>query len=174
MDLPRGHFTAVTGDGSFSTLVWPNDYRLTLDRVADALVPGGRLVVRCYIAPDEPESLAQIADDVLARRAASFYSARWRIAMALAAGGNVAVPAIRQAFDLAFPDRSALSLATGWDRETIDEIDAYLDSDLVYSFLTRTQIVETLTDRFTDSRFVSSGNYPMAEHYPLLVADRRG
>jgi hypothetical protein len=173
MTLPAEHFTAAIGDGSFSTLAWPSDYRRTLERLAASLVPGGPLVVRCFIAPDEPETVQQVVDDVLAGRAASFYDTRWRIGMALAGSGNVPVAAIFDAFDCVFPDRDALASATGWSRATIDVIDAYRDSDLVYSFLTRRELLETLTDTFTSARLVSSGDYPRSEHCPLLIAERR-
>jgi hypothetical protein len=174
MDLPRGHFTAAVGDGSLSCLVWPHDYRRALGRVADALVPRGVLAVRCFVAPDEPKTAEAIADDVLAGRVASFYSARWRLAMALAGSGNVAVTQVHAAFERLFPDRAALAAVTGWDPAAIDQIDAYRDSDLVYSFLNRRDLLETVDERFGNARFVSSGDYPMAEHYPLLVAERRG
>jgi hypothetical protein len=173
MDLPAGHFTAAVGDGSLSCLAWPDGYRDTLETVAAALVPGGLLALRCFVAPDEPETLAEIADDVFAGRVASFYSARWRMAMALAGSGNVAVAAVWEAFQQAFPDREALAAATGWDPATIDRIDAYRGSDLVYSFLNRRDLLGTLAGTFENPRFVSSGAYPMAERYPLLVAERR-
>ena len=173
MDLGPERFTAALGDGSFSTLAWPEDYRRALARVAAALVPGGMLAVRCFMAPDEPETIERIAGEVRAGRVESFYSARWRIAIALAGSGNVAVTAIRDAFDSAFPDRMALAAATGWSANTIAEIDAYRGSDLVYSFVTRSELVALVSEVFDNPRFVSSGVYPRAEHYPLIVAERR-
>ncbi|MGZ3196271.1 MAG: class I SAM-dependent methyltransferase [Croceibacterium sp.] len=173
MDVGHESFTAAVGDGSLSTLVWPDDYRRTLERVAWSLVPKGRLVVRCFVAPDVPETAEQVAADTFAGRVPSFFSARWRIAMALAGSGNVRVAAIHDAFERVFPDRNALADATGWDRETIDVIDAYRNSNLVYSFLDRRDLVEIVAERFDDPRLVPSGNYPMAERYPLLVAERR-
>ena len=173
MKFAPGRFTAVIGDGSLSTLAWPEDYRRALARIAASLVPRGLLVVRCFVAPDEAESVEQIADDVSAGRVESFFSARWRIAMAVAGSGNVAVKAIHEAFERAFPNREALLAATGWSIASINVIDAYRNSDLVYSFVTRTDLLETLTDAFANPRFVPSGVYPMAERYPLLVAERR-
>jgi hypothetical protein len=172
MDVPHGHFTAAAGDGSLSCLAWPEDYRRALARVADALVPGGVLAVRCFVAPDEPETAEAIADDVLAGRVESFYSARWRLAMALAGSGNVAVTRVHAAFERLFPDRAALAKVTGWMPATIGEIDAYRGSDLVYSFLNRRDLLEMIGKRFDNARFACSGDYPMAEHYPLLVAER--
>jgi hypothetical protein len=173
MDWPRDHFTAAVGDGSLSCLVWPEDYRLTLARVAAALGPRGLLVLRCFVAPDEPETVEQIAGDVLASRVRSFYSARWRLAMALAGSGNIAVTRVHETFDRLFADRAALAAKTGWEPAAIAQIDAYRDSDLVFSFLNRRDLLETVADQFDNARFAPSGDYPMAEHYPLLVAERR-
>jgi hypothetical protein len=172
MNFPSGHFTAAVGDGSLSCLTWPVEYRQTLTRVATLLAPGGRLVLRIFLAPDEPETVAEIAADVLSGRVGSFYSARWRMAMALAGSGNVAVAAVWEAFERTFPDRAALAVATGWDPFAIDQIDAYRESELVYSFLNRRDLLDMLTGLFENPRFVSSGTYPMAERYPLLVAER--
>lgn len=173
MDLGRARFTAAIGDGSLSTLVWPQDYRLALERVAHALSPGGLLVVRCFVAPDEPESIGQIVADVLAGRVAQFRTAKWRLAMAVAGVGNVRATAIHDAFESAFPDREALSAATGWSLETIAVIDAYRNSKLAFSFVTRRDLVDSLAGLFVSPRFVSSGDYLLSERYPLLVAERR-
>jgi hypothetical protein len=173
MDFQPGSFTSAVGDGSLSTLIWPDDYRRVLARVAAALVPGGLLVMRCFMAPDQPETVEQVIDAILSRRAPSFFGARWRLGMALAGSGNVAVAAIHEAFERAFPDRDALARTTGWSRATIDLIDAYRGSDLVYSFLTRRDLLETVADSFANARFVSSGDYPRADRYPLLVAERQ-
>ena len=174
MDVGRERFTAAVGDGSLSTLAWPHDYRRTLERVAWSLVPEGLLVVRCFVAPDITEPVEQVAADAFAGGVASFFAARWRIAMALAGSGNVRVTAIHEAFERVFPDRGALAAATGWNPETIDIIDAYRKSDLIFSFLNRRDLLNIVAERFDDARLVSSGDYPMAERYPLLVAERRG
>jgi hypothetical protein len=173
MELPSRQFTAAVGDGSLSCLKWPGEYRQTLARVAELLVPRGLLVLRIFLAPDEPETVSEIAADVFSGRVASFYSARWRLAMALAGSGNVAVASVWEAFERTFPDREALAAATGWDPAAIGQIDAYRESGLVYSFLKRQDLLDTLAGMFENPRFASSGAYPMAERYPLLVAERR-
>jgi hypothetical protein len=174
MELPR-RFTAAVGDGSLSTLAWPDDYARALGRVADGLLPGGRLVVRCYLAPDTPEALEDVVRDVESGREPSFHATRWRVAMAVAGSrGNVTVADIYDAFEEAFPDREALSGRTGWSMATIGLIDAFRGSPLVYSFITRQALLKTLSSTFTGARFTSSGEYPLSERCPLLVAERAG
>lgn len=174
-DLP-GPFTAVVGDGSLSALVWPHDYRATMASVAEAMAPGARLVIRCFVAPDERESMEEIVDAVDSGRERSYHAARWRIAMAAAdADGNVPVQEIAALFRRAFPDWPALAERTGWDLSAIERIiGSFTNSDLTFSFVTRQQILDTLPPTLTGARFVSSGDYPLAERCPFLVAERAG
>jgi hypothetical protein len=71
-----------------------------------------------------------------------------------------------------FPDRDALSAATGWSREDIDTIDVYANSPDVYSFPTFAQLRETIPDVFGNVRLQACGLYPLAERCPLLVLER--
>jgi len=175
MSLPRARYTAAVGDGSLSTLAWPEDYRATLANVVAALAPGGRLVVRCYLAPDTPETLDCVVRDVEAGREPSFHAARWRMAMAVAGRqGNVGLARIHEAFEQAFPDRERLARATGWSLATIGVIDAFRASPMVYSFITGAELLETLPEDFVAARFVPSGDYPLSERCPFLVAERAG
>lgn len=173
MTFPAGRFTAAIGDGSFSALTWPQGCTETLARIGDALEPGGRLVVRCFLAPDEPEPVERVAGAVFSGAEPCFHALKWRLAMALANGErNVLVADIYDAFERAFPDRAALARLTGWDGATINLIDAYRDSALVYSFPTRAEMLRALPDAFRNARFVSSGRYPLSERCPFLVAER--
>ncbi|MCC6918479.1 MAG: class I SAM-dependent methyltransferase [Alphaproteobacteria bacterium] len=168
--------TAAIGDGSLATLRWPDDYTAVFARFRDVLAPGARLAIRGYLTPDDPETLGQVRDATLAGDAGNFHALKWRVAMALAGAGpdpNVAVAAIRDAFDQAFPDRARLAEATGWPQATIDEIDAYRDSPAVYSFVTRDQMRAAAPPWLADLRFVPAGSYPLADRCPLIVADFR-
>lgn len=170
-----GAYTAVIGDGSLSALTWAEDYRAVLANSAAALVPGGKLVIRCFMAPDTRETLGQIADDVHAGRERSFHAARWRIAMAATdPDGNIPVRWIQQAFRATFPDWQGLAAKTGWDHAAIERIvGSFRNSGLVYSFVTRQQVLDTLPDTLAQARFEPSGDYPLAERCPFLVAERK-
>lgn len=176
MNLAPGRFSAAVGDGSLSTLAWPTDYAVVFARVAGALAPEGRLVVRCFLAPDEPETLEQIVRDVHCGDERSLHALRWRVAMAAAgASGNVAVSRIHDAFCEAFPDWPKLAERTGWDLAVIQQaIGTARNSQLVYSFVTRQRVLDTLPANLVGARFVTSGEYPLSDRCPFLVAERAG
>jgi hypothetical protein len=86
---------------------------------------------------------------------------------------NIAVTAIRDAFDEMFADREELADATGWSGEDIATIDVYANSPDVYSFPNLAQLREAIPDAFTHIRLVACGAYPLAERCPILVMERR-
>ena len=173
--LPLGPSTCtgVIGDGSINCLRYAADYRALLGGVATAMRSGGVLAMRVYVRPDRGESISEVA--AAAQCGASFHAIKWRIAMALAAASgapNVEVARVHAAFERVFPDRRALAAKTGWTDETIAEIDAYSDADLVYSFPTAAELIATLPRAFEDVRLIGSGRYPLAERCPIFVARR--
>lgn len=169
-------FTAIMGDGSLSAISWPQDYRTLFSQTARVLEPGGVMALRLFKTPDECETHEALKADTLAGRCRSFHAFKWRLAMsAVAEAGNpnIAVTAIREAFDAMFPDRDTLCVATGWSRDDIDTIDVYANSPDVYSFPTFAQLHKTILDAFTEVRFVDCGSYPLAERCPILAMTRR-
>lgn len=173
MPFASGSFTAAIGDGSLAMTRWPDQYEAIVARLRDVVRPGGRIVLRCFAAPDSPEPLDGLARAVLASSGGiGFHAFKWRLAMAVlqdAGADNVPIRAVWDAFQRHFPDREALSHATGWSLETIAEIDDYESSPLWKSFPTRSHLLA----RFPGSRFVETGGYEMAERCPLLVIECR-
>jgi len=174
LEPPPAPFTAAIGDGSLSTLAWPADYREVLGRVAAALAPGGVLVIRCFLAPDEREPLERVVADVREGRERDCNAARWRVAMAIAdRRGGIAARDFAAAWRHAFPDFAALAGLTGWCLEGMNLIfDTFARSPVRFSFVTREALLETLPASLADARFVPSGDYPLAERCPFLVAER--
>ena len=176
MDLPSGRFTAAIGDGSLSTLAWPHDHALVLRRVADCLAPGGRMAIRCFVAPEAPEALDGIAEEVLGGREQSWSAALWRIGMAIAdRHGSLAARDIAAAFRRTFPDLRHLAGRTGWIHDDLELVVAsYAGSNLRFSFVTAGAILGALPGTLVNARFVPSGDYPLSDRCPFLVADRAG
>ncbi len=174
LPFPPAFFSAVIGDGSFICLDYPNGYRRLLAEIARVTRPAGRIAIRAFLAPDEPETIPALKDQVMSGRAGSFHAFKWRFAQALlAAAGdaNVKVEAIREAFDREFPDRLSLARASGWSMEDIATIDFYKGSAEVYSFPTLAQFRAALPASFGVARAVPSGRYELAERCPLMVMD---
>ena len=168
MDMPLapGSFATAIGDGVLNMLHWPDDYGRIVERIGAVLRPGGRIVMRCFTCPDEPDDLASLEP----RLPIGFHAFKWKLAMAVAqAAGdaNVAMTSVWETFERLFPDRERLSRATGWSLEVIAEIDDYKQSPHIKSFPTRAQILTM----FPSARFVESGTYELAERCPLLVID---
>lgn len=164
----------AVGDGSLSCLAFPGDYHRFAGELARVLVPDGELVLRLFASPVARETLDEVAAALAARGIASFHAFKWRLAMAIAGGGDVAVADIARAFDRVVPDaaaRAALAVHTGWPLAVIATIDAYRGSDLVYSFPTRGDAVAALAPHFT-VRAGHAPTYELGERCPTIVLGR--
>ncbi|HEY5236877.1 MAG TPA: class I SAM-dependent methyltransferase [Rhizomicrobium sp.] len=168
-------FTAAIGDGSLSAIQYPTDYRTLFAQLARVLKPGGVFVCRLFLTPDEIEGIEAVKVLALAGKIASFHAFKWRLAMAMmqeARNPNIAVAAILERFNVMFPDRAALSAATGWNDVDIETIDVYKNSPDIYSFPMLAQLRETIPETFHNVRLVQAGAYPLAERCPLIVMER--
>ncbi len=175
LKFPKGHFSAVIGDGSLSTLLYPAGHRAFYAQLEHLLEPGGRFIVRTFAAPEEGDTVDAVADRALAGRIANFHAFKWHLAMAIVGGSgdaNVAVAGIRDVFNRVFPDRKALALATGWAMEDIDTIDVYAGSPDLYSFATLTQLRAVVPKSFSRVDVVPAGTYPLAERCPFMIVER--
>jgi SAM-dependent methyltransferase len=174
LPFEENEFTAVIGDGSLSAIQYPTDYRTLLAQLARVLETGGVFACRLFLTPDEAESVEAVK--ALAGKVTSFHAFKWQFAMAMvreAREPNIAVAAILERFNMLFPDRAALSAATGWSDIDIETIDVYKNSPDIYSFPTLAQLRETIPEAFRDVRIQPAGVYPLAEHCPLIVMERR-
>lgn len=173
MPLESREFTAVIGDGVMTGIEFPQ-YETLFSQIGNLLLPGSRLAIRLYETPEPGETVAQVQEQTMAGKIAGFHAFKWRFAMAIVAEArDAAIPValIHYIFQREFPDRAALSAATGWDLDEIAEIDAYDDKPMIYRFPTRRELLAHLPAQFENPRFASSGTYELAERCPLLVAD---
>lgn len=170
MPFAPNSFGAAIGDGALNMLHWPDRYRSVLEELRQAVAPGGRIVMRCFVMPDQPETLAALATETMNGRVAGFHAFKWRLAMAArheGGGPNIASRAIWEAFEACFPDRDALARHTGWPIGTLAEIDDYAVSMLTKSFPTRAELLAAVPGGY----FVETSAYELAECCPLLVID---
>jgi hypothetical protein len=171
MPLGKREFSSVIGDGSLNVIAFADCTALFCE-LGKVLLPGARLAMRIYEKPEPCETMAQLRRAAMAGEITGFHAFKWRLAMAMTSQDpTVRVAAIHAAFVTEFPDRDALSHATGWERADIDEIDVYAKQDLVLNFPTRREILNMLPKEFANPRFEISGTYELAERCPILVAD---
>lgn len=165
-------FTAVIGDGSFNCLEYPGEYEIVLGRIAAALAPGARFVLRVFMTPAPCESLDALVQKTRSGNVESMHALRWRLAMAAvtqAGDPNIPVICIRDLFDEKFPDRAALARETGWSEADIETIDNYRDSPDRVSFPTEAQLRSIVPKVFSGVRLLPSGRYDLAERCPLVT-----
>jgi SAM-dependent methyltransferase len=174
MPLKDRSASLAVGDGSLNALPLLEDYPVVLAEVARVLQPGGALVLRCFVRPEQPERIDAVAAAAFDGRIGSFSALKWRIAMSLDGGSSssVAVAEIRAAFDRFFPDRDRLSRATGWARQTLDTIDNFRDASTRYSFPTLAAIRAVASPVFRVAG-VSRVNYELSDLCPTLFFQPR-
>lgn len=165
---------AVVGDGSLNALPDFDAYGEVLGEMHRLLVPDARIVIRCFIRPDQAETLSAVRDSVEAGDVGSFHALKWRLAMSLASGngGTVAVADIHAAFEDLFADRVRLSRKTGWPRGQVDTIDAYRAAPTRYTFPTQHEMVRHCSPLFAVEG-VSRGTYELADRCPTLTLRRQ-
>ena len=171
MELPRHGFAASIGDGSFNAVGYPEGHIRLYSQLRKFVAPGGQLVFRVYLTPDAGETVIDLVR--LSTRAAdcSFQVFKWRLMMAMVSetgNPNININEVWLHFQRLFPDRMALSRATGWEMRDIDSIDVYRGSTEVYSFPTRAQLFDAIPPDF-ERTLKRVGSYELAERCPLLI-----
>jgi len=168
-------FALCLGDGSLSSVVFPDDVERLRTAVARTLRAGGRFVCRLFEAPYETETVEDVQEAALAGAIRNFHAFKLRLAMAVAAREpepNVRLDPLHALFCAMFPDRDDLVRRTGWPRGHVDTIDHYRGSAIFYSFPTRERLLSVVARGFSGVRFVPSGTYELSERCPLLVMER--
>jgi SAM-dependent methyltransferase len=167
-------FLFCIGDGSLSFLTYPDETAALFHELTRVVKSGGRLVFRLYLAPDIAETILALQDAAMSGNINSFHAFKIRLGMSLAAQESkphVGVANILDVFNSLFKNRDELVRATGWSREQIDTIDFYRESNVLFSFPTKAQLLSIVSKLFPTARLVASGSYEMSEFCPLLVAD---
>ena len=162
----NGSIDLIAGDGCFSALAYPNDYRVVAAELRRVLATGGRVALRMFVPPATRDDLETIASDLPAGRIGSFHAFKWRLAMALQTTpeDGACLGAIWTAWNAMCPDPSVLS----WSAETIATIDSYRDSPITYSFPTLDQIRAAFGAHLTDVS-CSVPTYELGERCPTLI-----
>ncbi len=173
MPIKDRSIALAVGDGSLNALPRMADYPVVLGEVARILKPGGSMVLRCFVRPEQPERMDEIAAAARGGGIGSFSALKWRIAMALDGGNgfSIGVADILTAFNRLFPDRDGLSRATGWPRQTVDTIDGFENASTRYTFPTLAGFRAAATPAF-EFNGARHGLYELADQCPTLSFQR--
>lgn len=175
MPLPEAAVGGAMGDGALTMLAWPHDHRHVLAELWRVVRPGGRIAIRCFVTPEQPETIDDL-QDLSAAGALTFHEWRMRFNMAAARhDGNVMITSARlyELYDAAWPERHDYIDAIGWPGEAIAEIDAYRGSAYIHSYPKITELDALLHECWPGTwRYQPTTGYPGAEFCPLLVLER--
>ena len=160
----------VIGDGFFAPLVYPKDYLSLGAEIRRVLGPGGRYVIRPFVRPQHPETLAAIDDDLWSGKIGNFHVLKWRLAMSLhgSLDQGVCLKDVWTTWNQLTADTRVLVQRPGWHREEIDTINAYRDRDTIYTFPTLAELRQILATDFVelDCQFPE---YELGECCPTMV-----
>ena len=172
LPFEAGRFGSVIGDGALNSVA--SGLESLIDEIARVLREGGIAAQRVFASPDDREPLENVRSDALNGRVGIVHALKWRIAMAIAHAPDYLVPVadILDAFNSMFPDRAELASVTGWDRSSIDTLDAYVGAWHSLCFPTLRALQDISASRFATWRVVESEGYPLAERCPLIVWTR--
>jgi len=170
LQLDPASLDIVLADGSLTVLPDLAAIRTVLRRMASALRPQGRFVLRAFVKPDEPETPESVVEDMLNGRIGNVHIAKWRLAMALqrSLAGGVELHRVWTAFHSAVPSVTRLASTTGWSVDSIRTLESYRDVRVRYFFPTLTELRGMLAERF-DEIACYRPSYELGERCPTLV-----
>jgi SAM-dependent methyltransferase len=160
----------VAGDGVLNVIPSLADAGRLCGEVGRMLAPGGRFVVRVFVAPDPQEPLAAIERDLWARRIGSFHVLKWRLLMAVQdpVSHSVCLGDAWTAWRGFCPDPRALTEKLGWAPEVVATIDAYRGAPTRFTFPTRLEAKAILAEAFEEIACHEHA-YELGERCPTWV-----
>jgi len=166
---------AVFGDGCNIQLEFPGAYRIWFAEMARVLRPGGRVVLRVYVAPDAAESPATVIDDLTHGRIGNANVLRMRLFMALQrqAATGIELSDLADYWSSLAIEKKTLTAKFGWPAAEIDIFDMFKALNLRYSFPTWRELEETFSGCFAELERHIPG-YEIGGRCPTIVLEKIG
>jgi SAM-dependent methyltransferase len=170
MPIPSGTIDLVAGDGCYILQSFPEGYAALTREVTRLLRPAGRFVIRVFLRPDRPESVADIARDLADGEIGSVHALKLRLLAALygASGEGTRLDDAYQAWTSMPSLPPALVGAPGWTAEEIVGIQSYGGMDARYFLPTLTELRQSVGTVLREVECMW-GRYELAERCPTLV-----
>ena len=138
------------------------------------LRPAGRVAMRHFSRPTQPESTAAIVQAVEAGTLRNFNELKLRLLLSLHGdrpGEGVGLSDALECFERLFPDRAALAAKLGCPLPIIATIDAYRRRDARYTFPTLAEVAAAFTG--FNLSLGPAGHYGLAECCPVFSLSSR-
>jgi hypothetical protein len=164
----------VAGDGSANCLRYPDGLRVMASGLRDLIAYGGRLVLRCYLQRELPETPEEVFGDVNNPALPSFHHFKFRLLMAMQADATrgVRVNEVYRAWRAHLNNGASVHLRPGWEARDVETIEFYRDADTIHTFPTLDQFRMVL-DEFFDEIAIHTPRYTLGERCPTLVLSPR-
>lgn len=174
LPLSDGCRDTVIGDGFYTPLAYPSDYRRLGRELARVLRPGGLYLIRAFVRPDAAESLEAIEADLLAGRIGTVHALKWRLAMLLHddLATGVRLDAVWRLWDDLRAQPAVADRLRQWPAEEVATLEAYRGAPGRYTFPTLTELRAALAPDFTelDCRLP---DYELGDRCPILLLETR-
>jgi SAM-dependent methyltransferase len=161
-------FDVVIGDGTFSILGFPRQYRELAAVALRVLASGGVLIARYFLQAARREAPHAVIDDLVAHRIASFDAFKLRLAMAMQerAEEGVRMGDVFAAWSAARIDCAALLAKTGWVTEVVETIRPWEGKDARLSF-PRAAEMDAVLDEYFEREQEHRLDYELGERCPI-------
>jgi len=174
MPIAPGTIDLVAGDGCYILLAYPDGYDKLTSAVCRVLRIGGRFVVRVFLRPDHPESVADIAHAMAAGQIGSVHALKLRLLAAMhdVKGAGSRLDDVWRAWKSLPPLPAALKGVRGWTAEEITGIESYCAMDARYFLPTLAEFRRSMAPYF-DEVECSFGGHELGDRCPTFELVRR-
>jgi SAM-dependent methyltransferase len=173
MPIPSGTIDLVAGDGCCALMAFPEGQEALLREVARVLRPEGRFVIRVFMRPERPESVADIAQALALGTIGSVHALKLRLLAALhgTSGTGSRLGDAWQAWKSMPAPPAAPAGTRGWTAEEVATIEAYRGKEARYFLPTLAEFRQTLQPAFREIE-CAVGRHELADRCPTLVLAR--
>lgn len=168
---PERPYDLVIGDGSINMLRYPGELRRLLEKLRSLARPGALVILRSFVRPTMPESVAALVEAAQDGGIASFYAFKFRLTMALQSSPEEGVPLdeVWQAWRRLDPVAEQLSKKNGWRPEAIRPIELSRGKQGRLSFPALDELVAALECEGISVLDCHVPKYEMGDRCPILV-----
>jgi SAM-dependent methyltransferase len=168
MPIRSGTLDLVVGDGCYIVLPYPEGYFALNREVRRVLRPSGRYVIRVFLRPDRPESIADIARAVGRGEVGSVHALKLRLLAALHGATGVRLDDVWRAWTTLPALPPALAGSRGWTGDELTGIEGYRGLDARYFLPTLAEFRAMLAADFVE-RECAYGGHELGDRCPTLV-----